>query len=413
MDFKKPRVAMLQDGARLRYLVPLALQHAGILERAYIDWLVRPGSVEELIARLTRRLRPGVAQRMGERRCDELDMNSVVRNARLALWLRVNMKRFKDVEDAYIWAGRQSAKWVARAGYGNANAAYGFIRNAAPEFYRTARRLGLRTAGDQMIAPLEVEFAEYERQTKCWPGWGLVENRPIHAEYLRWERDTWEFLDRITCASDYVRDSLVSVGMARERITVIPYPWLSDNIALARGERRQGPLIVGFVGAVGLRKGAPYFLEVAKRFDSRRVRFVMVGAINLNRDKLQAYRDQVEFVGHVAHSAINGWLERFDVFFFPTTCEGSAGAVLEAMASGLPIITTPNSGSSVRHGIEGFVYNYDEVEQFTEAIHELEGNRDVLRRMGTAARERALSYQLPDYEANLKSFFSCLVGADN
>jgi hypothetical protein len=46
-NLNAPRVAMIQDGARLRYTVPLAMQRAGILERVYADWFVRKGSLEE------------------------------------------------------------------------------------------------------------------------------------------------------------------------------------------------------------------------------------------------------------------------------------------------------------------------------------------------------------------------------
>jgi glycosyltransferase involved in cell wall biosynthesis len=44
-----------------------------------------------------------------------------------------------------------------------------------------------------------------------------------------------------------------------------------------------------------------------------------------------------------------------DVFVFPSLCEGSAMVTYEALAAGLPVITTPNAGSVVRDGVDGFI----------------------------------------------------------
>jgi glycosyltransferase involved in cell wall biosynthesis len=409
-NLNAPRVAMIQDGARLRYTVPLAMQRAGILERVYADWFVRKGSLEEKIAMVWKKLRPIQGRRMGERSCHELESSRVVRNPFMALRLKLGLDKFSKSEDANMWASRETAKWIIRKGFGHANILHGFIRNAAPEVFRAAKNQGLRTSGDQIIAPLEVEMAEMKRQVQRWPGWSAREGIELHQGYLDFERQTWETLDCITCASEYVREGLISVGVAAERITVAPYPWQDPNGAPIQRTKKSGPLLVGFVGAVGLRKGAPWFLEVARRFNSSQVRFVMVGIVLLDQARLEPFSDRAQFIGAVPHSQVADWLRKFDVFFFPSTCEGSAGAVMEAMGSSLPIITTPNSGSPVRDGIEGFVRSYDDIEGFEQAIQRLDQDRDLLLTMGNAARERVLAYNLDAYRDNLLRFFTHLHG---
>ncbi len=250
----QPRVAMIQDGARLRYTVPLAMQRAGILERVFIDWFVREGSLEEKIAGIGKKFRPQLGRKMAERTSPELDASRVLRNPAMALRLKLRMNKFAKSEDAYIWASRETAKWIIRKGFGQANILHGFIRNAAPEAYRAAKAAGLRTSGDQIIAPLEVEMAEMKRQVQRWPGWSAREGIDLHQEYLDFERQTWESLDGITCASDYVREGLISVGVAAERITVAPYPWQGPEGPPIERTKKSGPLLIGFVGAVGLRK---------------------------------------------------------------------------------------------------------------------------------------------------------------
>jgi glycosyltransferase involved in cell wall biosynthesis len=411
-DLSQPRVAMIQDGARLRYMVPLALQNVGMLERVFIDWFVRRGSLEEKIAGMGSKFNPKLGKRMAERSCAELDPSRVIRSPLRALRLKLGMRRLPSAEDAYIWHSHETAKWVLKKGFGQANAVYGFVRNAAPEIFQKARSAGLRTCGDQMIAPLEVELAEMKRQIERWPGFRDRESVQMHQGYLDFERATWQHLDRITCASDYVREGLISVGIPAERIGVIPYPWpqgAASGLERKKVGKEVRPLLVGFVGAVGLRKGAPWFLETARRFKPERVRFAMVGPNLLNPARLEEFSGRVQFVGPLPHSQIFQWLDRFDIFFFPSTCEGSATAVLEAMSRGLPIVTTPNSGSPVRDGVEGFVRAYDDVDGFHEAIMRLDDDRDLLLEMGNAARRRVLEFSIERYQTQLADHFRQLL----
>ena len=390
-------------------MVPLALQRAGILERVYIDWLVRRGSFEEKISGLVRRLRPALGRRMAERTCPELDPALVIRNPLLAIGSHLRMRRFARQEDLFMWSSRRTARWIIRSGFGRANVLYGFIRNAAPEVFEAARKQGLRTAGDMIIAPIEIEAAEMKRQVDRWPDWSPSECAEVHPDFLRYERRTWECVDRLTCMSDYVRDGLVSAGVSPDKITVIPYPWTEAAPEIKRQRDAGGPLVVGFVGQVGLRKGAPYFLEVARRFDPRKVRFVMVGDVILGREKLAPYSEHVELVGKVPRSQVGQWLERFDLFLFPSTCEGSAGAVMEAMASGLPVLTSPNAGSRARDGVEGFISPYDDVDAFERNVRRLAEDRALREEMGRAARQRVLAYDRRAYQKDLLDFFTRLL----
>jgi glycosyltransferase involved in cell wall biosynthesis len=407
-----PRVAMIQDGARLNYLVPLAIQRAGMLERAFVDWFVRQGSAQQKISELIGKVKPRVGRKMAERVCPELDERKIVDSPLLGLYIHARTPSFSRSEDSFIWASRKMAKWIIRQGFGEANVLHGFVRNAAPEAYIAAREKGLQTSGDQMIAPLEIEFAEMQKQLASWPGWNDSESIQQHPEYLHREQQTWQCVDGITCASDYVRDGLVSVGVPTEKITVIPYPWLDAGPTAPPRQRKSGLLTVGFVGAVGLRKGAPYFLEIARRFDPNRVKFAMVGKVLLDKQKLLAAQGNVEIVGALPRSQIEGWLRKFDLFLFPTTCEGSAVAVMEAMGRELPVLTTPNSGTVARDGIEGFIHRFDDIDGFEQSIRRLDDDRDLLLKMGQAARTRVLSFGVEFYQSTIADFFRRLTATN-
>ena len=57
-----------------------------------------------------------------------------------------------------------------------------------------------------------------------------------------------------------------------------------------------------------------------------------------------------------------------DVFVLPSICEGSAMVTYEALIHGLPIITTYNSGSIVRDGVDGFITSIRDVEAIAECL---------------------------------------------
>jgi glycosyltransferase involved in cell wall biosynthesis len=80
-----------------------------------------------------------------------------------------------------------------------------------------------------------------------------------------------------------------------------------------------------------------------------------------------------------------------DVFCLPTYGEGMSNSLLEAMAAGLPVVTTPVGGHAevIDDGVEGLLVEAREIASLTNALGRLEGSADLRRRMGMAARRRA------------------------
>jgi glycosyltransferase involved in cell wall biosynthesis len=405
----RPRVAFIQDGARLHYALPLALQRAGLLERVFTEWFVTPGSFEDWSGRILQTVRPSLGRRVAERRCPGLNGRKVVSNPLLALWLHLSRLRFSSAEAFYTWWRGGFGRWVHRTGLGRANALFGFVRNLCPALCASCRRRGLVTVGDQIIAPAALEREEARRQARCWPGWQPAREADDGDRVIDMEGRTWQALAHITCPSDYVRQGLVKQGLDPRKITVLPYPIDVNAYPSPDRSPRKGPVVVGFVGAVNLRKGAPCFFEVARRFPPDQVRFVMVGPVGLDPAKAAAHKGPVDLIGPVPRSAIPAWLERFDIFFFPTTCEGSAGAVMEAMASGLPVVTTPNSGTVAREGIEGFLSSPGDTQSFTASIGRLADQPALRLQMGQAARRRAAEFDLEWYSGRLADLFMKLM----
>jgi glycosyltransferase involved in cell wall biosynthesis len=85
----------------------------------------------------------------------------------------------------------------------------------------------------------------------------------------------------------------------------------------------------------------------------------------------------------------------------PSLAEGSAETTYEALACGVPVVTTLEAGSVVRDGIEGRIVPSRDPEALASAIAEIVQDRQKRERMSRAARERARDYTWERYGERL------------
>ena len=85
--------------------------------------------------------------------------------------------------------------------------------------------------------------------------------------------------------------------------------------------------------------------------------------------------------------------------------EGSSKSVFEAMASGLPVITTNYSGSIIRNGIDGFVVPAGNSTLIKEKMVELKSNYSLRKQMGEAAKKHVSAYTWEKYSDNILKIY--------
>jgi glycosyltransferase involved in cell wall biosynthesis len=99
--------------------------------------------------------------------------------------------------------------------------------------------------------------------------------------------------------------------------------------------------------------------------------------------------DIIELTGRVEAEKMPQLYRQHDIFISASMQEGMSNAMLEAMASGLPIITTRCEGVEELIEDNGFVVESPEAESIAQAIKELLENQEAYERMSIAARRRA------------------------
>lgn len=100
--------------------------------------------------------------------------------------------------------------------------------------------------------------------------------------------------------------------------------------------------------------------------------------------------DRVRLLGRRSPEHVAGQLRDADVFLHTSSSEGISNAVLEAMATGLPIVTTDAGGmrEAVRDGVDGFVVRVRDTDSAADALVSLAADPDLRARMGASGRQR-------------------------
>lgn len=109
--------------------------------------------------------------------------------------------------------------------------------------------------------------------------------------------------------------------------------------------------------------------------------------------------DRVIFMGRVPAEQMPDVYRDNDIFVMSSAHEGMSNAMLEAMASGLPIITTRCEGVEELVADNGVVVEQAQPEEIARAIKKLADNPQTLRQMSLASRQRAALYSWPSVAA--------------
>jgi len=155
-----------------------------------------------------------------------------------------------------------------------------------------------------------------------------------------------------------------------------------------RRRRRGGPFCIGYVGRLTPEKNVRLFVDLERSLlaaDQRNFRFVMVGEGN-ERDWLKKHLGLGETLGPLRGEALAEAFAGMDVFVFPSQTDTFGLVVLEAMASGVPVVVSPRTGAwvGVRHGIDGF--HAEGLNSLTQSVLCLMNSDALQRRMSSAAR---------------------------
>lgn len=209
--------------------------------------------------------------------------------------------------------------------------------------------------------------------------------------------------DLVLVGSEFVRDTCVSNGVPANRIRVVPYGIDPNRFRSPPRDVGNGPLRVLFVGQIGQRKGITYLLDACRALGPAKIALKLCGTLIDGKEALADYDGHFEYVGYVPHSKIHELYLQSDIFVLPTLAEGLSQVCLEAMASGLPVITTTHSGLAgiIEDGENGFIVPIRSAEAVADRLDHLYQARDRILSMGQAARTTASRFTWERYHGDV------------
>jgi len=224
--------------------------------------------------------------------------------------------------------------------------------------------------------------------------------RPILSAAIDKALREFEVADYTLVPSEFAYNSFVEHGFDRRKLILNPFG--VDTARFQPGPGDAGQFRAVFAGQISLRKGVPYLLEAWARLNLPRAELMMIGSIAPDsRAVIAPYtaHPTIRWIGFTPN--LVDYLGRASVFVFPSIEEGSALVTYMALACGLPVITTPNAGSVVRHSQEGLLVPIRDVTALGEALQQLYDDAHLRAQMAVSARRRAEEFTWSHYQARL------------
>ena len=312
---------------------------------------------------------------IGARRgCDGVPLEKTALNAKLGFVRTVSGKflstyRGEAVRFAtYPWFDRWAVKNISPpdhfiSSYGFANACFKATRKGGGKTFLEAGNSHPQQFWDTMVE-------EHAR-------WGC-QLPPVYPPYHQRAVQMMEDVDFILSSSNYVSDSFLRRGFSPEQIIYNPFACDLSKFYPAKTARpKNRPLTIIHTGMLGLRKGTPYLLEAFRLVKQRQpsARLIMVKQIHDSiKPVLTRYADlPIEWSDGGDHDVLSELLRQADLCVMPTLEEGFARTLAEALACGLPLVTTSHSGVNdfIVEGQNGMIVPLRDAKATAEAILKL------------------------------------------
>lgn len=381
---------VLQAGARMHYAVPALMACKEVLTAFYTDLHASHRPLQWLKALVPADQQPKPLKRLLGRSLPPDLPRQLVRDQPLAslTWARRGSR-----SDALV------LERACRERFGGANALYTNFINNDLDAVRQAKDQGLHVVHELIIGADVGRILLEER--KRYPGIEPDgESEDVVEAGIARDRQKWALCDQVLVPSEYCRQSSISLGCDPAKLNLVPYG-IPEHWFDLRPDPQPGRLL--FVGQVGLRKGNHVLAEACRLLQARGVTFDcrVVGPPQV--DVSHPLFEGPTYLGQIPRSQVQEEFRRADIFVLPTLADSFGLVHLEAMACGVPVITTPHCGAVIRDGVEGFIVAIRDAKALADRIHQLLDDRALRQQMASAARQRAMQFTWQRYGERLLS----------
>lgn len=396
-----PAVLIANAGTLHLFHTAVELKRRGLLKRCVTSIFISQALLMKLPAALGRHF----AVVTVNRRCAELDGHIDTRPFPELAHLAAVRLSIGEPSSWIEWRNRRFGRWLGARGFDGVDVVWGFDTSSC-ELFEAAKRQNVLCLLDMTIAYPALSdriVSEYARTRPNMKELTKLQSAPGR---LARRRREIELADMVMVGSSFVRESLIELGVHSSKIVVNPYgvdleefyPRCDSSLdeAIATSVRF---LYVGWFSA---RKGVYDLLEAWERsgLGVQGNELVLAGG---TRGDLSAWDGAVpqgvQIAGRIPHNQLSSVYRSADVFVFPSLFEGSARVINEALAAGLPIVTTPTACDEeiVIHGENGFRVEVGDVASLSGRMRQLAEDVGLRQSMAKASRHRARLFSWSEY----------------
>lgn len=279
------------------------------------------------------------------------------------------------------------------------------------EAFQACQSLDCLRVLDQTTGHLSSGVKIYEEEKRRFPE--LAKYLPSEsAEKVQRACQEVLLADWILCPSHYVQHTLRQLGIPEQRLLFQPYGVDTALFASTHSrtveQTRNRKFRFIYVGRLSPAKGIQYLLQAFTLLSEPNIELLLVGEPCGKWPQETIDDPRIKLLGTLSHLKLSHLLSTADAFVFPSLHEGSALAVYEALASGLPVICTENSGAIIEDGNQGFVVPIRNSEALADKMKLLYANDSLRLEMGCAALEIAHSHSWQQYYQSLERHFQTI-----
>lgn len=289
-------------------------------------------------------------------------------------------------------------RWVAARVTRLGNLFFGY-EGASFYTFRKAKALGLPCVLYQPVACAEKAAALLNAEKDLFPKLAdTLRYRWFPDGVLEMMDEERRLADKIICASAFTKESLVEIGVEADKVCVEPYGVNQEVFAPSDDKFPRFSII--WASSYTQTKGIGYLLEALAREPVPGLELVLAGnpygvdAVSLYEGRVRARR-----LGHISRQELGRVMRRCHAHVYPTLLDGFGRNIIEAMSSGLPVITTPNCAGPdlIEDGVTGFIIPIRDIDSICEKLAWIHDNPQAASEMGRRARERVSGLTEPDY----------------
>lgn len=391
------KVVAVHRGARDGYHVARALAEAGLLETLVTDlYWPGDGSWAHSLERVTRMQ---ILELLHRRQAENVPSDSVTAcwssGVSSLLLSKIPQLPFNWRRGAVRWCDRSLGETAGRiaSDRGAALLSYSYYGHSAFSSYTGKQPRILFQLHPHPASVRAILARERQLHPDCAESldqeWELALPQPDFDRLV----EEPAMADHWLVASQFTKRTLTDFGIASERIAVVPYGTDLNKFSPIRRQPRPsgGPLRLLFVGTLGQRKGIKYLLQALEMFPPGAVELTACGRPVDNLSLFTGSRMPIRLYPSITDEGLLQAYRNADLFVFPSLAEGFGHVLLEAMASGLPILSTDRTAAPdlIRNGAEGFLVKAGCSSDLAAHIQKFLDRPAMLDVMGSAARKRA------------------------